>query len=347
MARLVLHVGAHKTGTSYVQRLFHLNRELLSRHGIIYPEIGPNQAHHILATPWIDIPEIPKSYFDKRSFGQWLQRRDRYRSFFDAFVEQHASRKGTVFLSAEVFSRAEPQHVDMVELSRLLKSFEDVRLVYMVRHQADYIQSIWLQLAKNRKAPRFDHFLAYALDQQLASGLWVNHVKVIDHILTGFSSDQLIVLDYEACRRHPEGIVGPFLDLMESPVRAGDLEPLQGEANISPDALATWLAHSMQWPSVINMALAIELRSCLNEIRERRGKKRTSLYSRDQYMMVNKAFVEENDVVGKWLQSGQSRDSMSLSPSPDALLFREDLTVSEWAGLARCVLNYRGGSASL
>lgn len=343
MARLLLHIGAHKTATSYVQRLFHENRAALARHGIVYPDIGPNRAHHILVTPWIDVPELNPYHFGSRNLVQRLLGRNPHDAFFDRFVRKHARRDGTVFLSAEVFSRAEPQHVDMRDLARRLAPFEDVRVVYTVRHQADYIQSIWLQLAKNGKAPRFDNFLAHALERQDASGLWVEHGKVIEHVLTGFSPDQLVVLDYEASRRHPEGMAGPFLDLMESPLRFRDFKDLdRREANISPDSLATWLAHAIGWPSPPRPRLARELQAALDDIRKLRGKKRTTIYTRKEYDKVAATFAEANARLAPWLQASGSGAELSAPALPETLLFREDLTLSDWAALARPLAEGRG-----
>lgn len=338
MARLVLHIGAHITATSYVQRLCYRNRALLAEHGIIYPDIGPNRAHHILVTPWIDVPEIPVSYYGKRNLGQWLRGEKIYDSFFERVVREHAGQQGTVFLSAEVFSRAEPQRVDMADLAQRLTAFEDVKIVYTVRHQVEYIQSIWLQLAKNNKAPRFDQFLEAALTRQIASGLWVEHGKVIDHVLTGFSPEQLVIMDYETARRHPEGVVGPFLDLMNSSLRAKDLvKPKNKEANISPDPLATWMAHSVRRPAAAEPDLVKALQKGLGAIREQSGKKRTTLYTRDKYKEVIDTFAEANAALDRWLPVGQAGPMLSPAAAPETLLFRDDFALSEWAALARQV----------
>lgn len=344
MARLLLHIGAHKTATSYIQRLLHSNRSLLAKHGIIYPDIGPNRAHHILVTPWISVPEISLHSLGSRSFAQRLLGRNPYDSFFDRFVRKYARQKGTVFLSAEVFSRAEPQHVNMRDLASRLAPFEEVRVIYTVRHQADYIQSIWLQLAKNGKAPRFAPFLDNAIKQHLASGLWVEHGKVIDHVLSGFSPDQLIILDYETLRRHPEGMAGPFLDLVNSPLRFRDLEDIdQREANISPDPLATLLAHSIRWPSPSAPGLVKKLQQSLDDIRKQHGKKRTTLYTRIEYKRVDEVFAQPNAELARWF-GRDAQAGISAPASPETLLFQEDLTMSDWTALAReLAINPRKG----
>ncbi|MCZ0962437.1 hypothetical protein [Paracoccus benzoatiresistens] len=213
-----------------------------------------------------------------------------------------------------------------------------MRIVYTVRHQADYIQSIWLQLAVIGKAPRFEPFLEAALAQHLASGLWVDHGKVIDHVLTGFSPDQLVILDHEATRCHPDGVAGLFLDLMGSPLRFADLQDLEPrEADVSPDPLATWLAHSTRWPSPSGAGLVRAFQTSLDHIRERHGRKRTTLYSRAQYRQIEETFAADNDKLAGWLQANQPGTTLSPPAAPDTLLFREDLTIADWIGLTRQV----------
>ncbi len=327
MARLLLHIGAYKTATSYIQRRFHLNRELFARHGIIYPDIGPNPAHHILATPWIDIPTIPDRYWGEALSGSGKK----CDVFFENFVKEYASREGTVFLSAEVFGRALPQKVDMADLSKRFSAFEDVRIIYVVRHQTDYIQSIWLQIAKVAKAPHFDPFLAKALQNRLASGVWIDHCKVIENVLSGFEPDQLVVMDYEAMRQHPVGVMGPFLDLMKSPLDVRDLAELDSRnANVSPDPLSTWMAHSVFFPNPIKKGLHHNLQSIVEDIKKTHGKKKTSLYTRAQYQRVVQAAEEMNVPLRQWLESGPSGVAVPAVPSTEATMFRDDLTKADW-----------------
>jgi hypothetical protein len=226
----------------------------------------------------------------------------------------------------------------MRDLAQRLKAFEDVRIVYTIRHQVEYIQSIWLQLAKNNKAPRFDQFLKAALERQIASGLWVEHGKLIDHVLTGFSPEQLVILDYEAARRHPEGVVGPFLDLMNSSLRTKDLvKPNEKESNISPDPLVTWIAHSVQWPDAPRPDMVKALQGTFASIREQSGKKRTTLYTREKYKEVSDRFAEANAALDRWLPDGQAGPLLTPAAPPETLLFRDDFALSDWAALARQV----------
>ena len=125
MAKLVLHIGAHKTGTSYLQSLFYHNHDLLRSHGVFYPKTGPNLAHHALAAVWIPVSDVPERFFGAAGpVGLW-----------DKLIAEYAPLDGTVFLSAENFSRSAPKAVDMADLAKRLAPFESVQVVYTLRAQ--------------------------------------------------------------------------------------------------------------------------------------------------------------------------------------------------------------------
>ena len=114
MAQLVLHVGAHKTGTTYLQNLFHQNRAALADAGIYYPDIGPNTAHHVLASPWLNMQDVPASFFNTRGPDElWAD-----------LIARYATAPGTVFLSGENFLRAYPETVNMAELADRLETVD-------------------------------------------------------------------------------------------------------------------------------------------------------------------------------------------------------------------------------
>jgi len=161
MARLFLHIGAHKTATSYLQALFHHNRQTLSKAGLHYPFIGPNTAHHSLAASWLDMPDLPPSFFGAEGpDGLW----DR------AILHPYANRTDTLFLSAENFSRFSPQRVDMADLARRLAVFDEVRIVYTLRAQTEMLASLWVQIARDRKAPTLRGYLERVLATGMGGG---------------------------------------------------------------------------------------------------------------------------------------------------------------------------------
>lgn len=321
--RLIIHIGAHKTGTSFVQRMFHHNQALLAQHGVYYPDIGPNPAHHILASPWIDVPDIaPEFFHDGGPDGVWRR-----------FLRDCTRWDGTVFLSAELFSRAEPNRIDMADLARRVAGFEDMRIVYTIRHQAALIQSIWLQRAKGGNPPNLERFLNHALTAHLASGIWVEHGKVLDHIETGFSPAQITVLDYDVIRQKPDGVLGAFLNLTGAPLKPSALASIpDNQANISPDALSMYLASRISSPTPPTPGLLAQTRAAvLGE-----GKARTSLFSRDETARINKVFAPFNAALANRLRATQPDFELAKTPDDDGpLLYRDDVTPQKVQALAR------------
>jgi len=91
-----LHVGIAKTGTTYLQRRLFANRELLERHGTLYPGSGP--AAHFLAS--LDLRGTTfKGHAYEGVEGAW----DRLVAAADGFG-------GNTLISHETLARAKPAH---------------------------------------------------------------------------------------------------------------------------------------------------------------------------------------------------------------------------------------------
>ncbi|MGB7244823.1 MAG: sulfotransferase domain-containing protein [Sulfitobacter sp.] len=323
MARVILHIGAHKTATSYLQRCFFHNREQLEQAGVFYPDLGPNPAHHILVAPWIDVPEIPAEYFGGGGPDGLWQR----------FVAEYAGKDGVVFLSAEPFSRAQSQAVDMAELAARLRDFESVQIIYAVRGQVDLIQSIWSQRAKSAKAPAFRNFVAAALSDHQASGLWVDHGRVLDHVETGFKPDQITVFDFDQIRAAPGGVVQAFLDVLGAAVSADHMTPLDDRAvNVSPDPLSLYLAHQISGRQVPDGALMDVLSRCISTCAEGR---KTLGYSRDEIVQIETEFAPLNDAFVARVQKHQPGFSFAIPDSHSTAFCRDDLKLRHWTMIAR------------
>lgn len=329
MAHLVLHIGAHKTGTTHLQHLFHLNADLLHEHGIYYPHLGPNAAHHVLAMPWIDIPELDPAFLLGGSVeGLW-----------DEFLSQCLPLEGTVFLSGELFSRAESQRVDMQDLANRLSGFESVKIVYTVRNQVDLIQSIWLQIAKSGQAQPLAPFVNYAISAHLATGVWVEHGKVLDHIETGFSPSQIHVLDYETIRKSELGMVGTFLNLLGLDLTLGQLRPvLKEHANISPDPLSTFYA-SVLLP---NKAPPKELLRDIQIGLSTNENLRSTLFTPAEVARIDAEFSPLNDALVNRVRTYQPDFEMRAPTWDENLVFRGGVPHSSFIKLARRLLNQSG-----
>jgi hypothetical protein len=237
MSRLVLHIGIHKTGTTTIQNLFAENRELLARHGVIYPRIGHMAGHHALLADWVEMPPPYLLEGGTAPVWEWLNR-------------EHGPSDRTVMLSSEKFCCGRPvARVDMRELRARLSAFDRIEVVCALRDQASLLQSFYIETAKHRAPGPFVAFVKTALQGRIAGNIWLDYNDLLDHLLTAFSVDEIRMVPRDSMMQHPGGVTGWFLDLLGVPLAAEDLDPIPPErANISPDPLAFFVAHALTNP---------------------------------------------------------------------------------------------------
>ena len=154
-ARLVLHIGQHKTGTTSLQRTLSLNRAGLARRGVIYPRLpGWRDAHHALV-PALVGAENCAAYVRRR-----LGRTDADAAAVSARalggVQALADDRpdDTLVLSSEAIFRSLPDFAFDGLLETLSGLARDVRLVCYIRHPADQYLSAVNTLAQSLRGLR-------------------------------------------------------------------------------------------------------------------------------------------------------------------------------------------------
>ena len=83
--RVILHVGAPKTGTSYVQDVLYLNRESLAEQGILYP--ADRFDEHFLAA--LDLMELHWGGLEAQAVGAWDRLAERVRAWPGTSIVSH------------------------------------------------------------------------------------------------------------------------------------------------------------------------------------------------------------------------------------------------------------------
>ncbi len=125
---LILHVGPHKTGSTYLQNRLLKNRETLLSHGWDYPELGLRQFAQHRIYQWLRGNETAAGDVGAESFSEMLANTQR------------------LILSSEDFVYLAPDRL------RRLKSLlpdTDVRVVYFVRTPVDLWPSHWQELIRH------------------------------------------------------------------------------------------------------------------------------------------------------------------------------------------------------
>ena len=156
--RVLVHVGAPKTGTSYLQDVLFLNRDSLADRGILYP--ADRFDDHFLAA--LDLMDLPWGGLETQAVGAW-----------DRLAERVRSWPGTVIISHEILANATRQQV-----RRALDSFGDaeVHVLLSARDLVRQIPAEWQENVKHRRTVSYraylDKITAPSRSDVLASWFW-------------------------------------------------------------------------------------------------------------------------------------------------------------------------------
>ena len=157
--KVIVHVGAPKTGTSYVQDLLFTNREALAESGTLYPA-DRFDAHFLAA---LDLMELQWGGLEKQAVGAW-----------DLLAEQVRAWEGTVIVSHEILATATP-----VQVRRAFESFgvdTDVHVLLSARDLVRQVPAEWQENVKHRRVIGYREFLDKVTDPArrgtLASWFW-------------------------------------------------------------------------------------------------------------------------------------------------------------------------------
>lgn len=156
---VIVHVGAPKTGTSYLQDMLFSHREALAAEGVLYP--GDRFDAHFLAA--LDLMELTWGGLEKQAVGAW-----------DRLAEEVRAWPGTVILSHEILATASRRQVE-----RAVASFGDGVEVHVVLSARDLVRQIpaeWQENVKHRRTLGYRQFLDKVTDPRrrgaLASWFW-------------------------------------------------------------------------------------------------------------------------------------------------------------------------------
>lgn len=169
--RFVVHLGPHKTGTTYLQQNFTHARAALRELGVYFPEFWGPGAHYEL----IKLLQARSPILEEQ------------------FRQLHAGPHHTVLLSAEGLANLPIEAVEY--WSHLLRDAE-VQFVFYVRSWSDLLPSIWRELIKEGWSARLPEFLLPRLlrPEQVYA---VNFALPLGHFEQIFGGDTLRFVSYD------------------------------------------------------------------------------------------------------------------------------------------------------
>ena len=171
--RIVLHVGAPKTGTSFVQDLLFGNRDRLAALGTLYPA-DRFDAHFLAA---LDLMELPWGGLEREAIGRW-----------DRLASEVRAWPGDVVISHEILATASREQV-----ARALASLtggprgadREVHVVMSVRDLVRQVPAEWQENVKHRRTIGYRAFLDQITDPARATTVasWFWGVQEVPAIL--------------------------------------------------------------------------------------------------------------------------------------------------------------------
>lgn len=326
LSRLLLHVGTHKTGSTAIQDTFYANSELLAARGIVYPRLSIHTGHHGLVTDWV---AANPAYVLPEGSRAALRR----------IAETWGEGDHTVVLSSEEFSRGQPGNsVDLSELRALLSAFDQVEVLCVLRTQWQFLQSVYLEVAKSRAPGRPENWVREAIGGGMVQGLWVDYTRLLDRLEGAFAPAEIRLLDYTTASRAPGGLIGAVLSTLGTDLRVEDLA-LQngGVSNASPLALASMSANLLSEPAAATPA-AIERATRLFRELAGSGRINSCIFTQAEFDRIAEHFRPLNALLEERRSAWQP--GFRLSP-PDASAithFRDGMPAGYWLQMSRALL---------
>jgi len=211
--RLLLHVGYHKTGSSWLQReLFGMRRAWDS--GSAHPRMRQPGA---FVAPWSQSDMTRQLVWDHPlSFDP-----ERAREFFSAGIEQAIRASRIPVISHERLSGL-PQigGCDSKEMAdRLVSVFPSARILIVIREQASMLVSLWKGYVQRGGIRSLERFVA----QQASPGnlgylgRHLEYHHMIAYYQRLFGEESVLVLPFEFLAREPASFVAKLAGFSESP----------------------------------------------------------------------------------------------------------------------------------
>ena len=161
-----LHVGAPKTGTTYLQDRLYLNRTRLAQHGISYP-VGMRRD---MFGPALDLLDAP-----------WGGQREQFRGDWAQLMTRVRRASGRVVLSHEILSACSAEQAS--QAMRDLRAAE-VHLVYSARDVARQLPADWQEGLKYQKAWSFKRYVRKAKKaSRRDSSMWFWRTQSLPDVL--------------------------------------------------------------------------------------------------------------------------------------------------------------------
>jgi hypothetical protein len=174
MPRYIIHIGPHKTGSTYLQVLFHKLSPQLRARGIHYP------------LQWVDERTPGHSLLFQRL------RTGNDPALADEFLELNASDSEIVLISSEDLAGLS---LDQIELLKSYLKGQPASVIFYCRRWLDLLPSAWQENVKHGQSTDLPEFLATNFMNPFASNV-INYGVRLDRFEQAFGIENMFLASY-------------------------------------------------------------------------------------------------------------------------------------------------------
>jgi len=174
---LILHIGSHKTGSTYLQKVFKDHRLLLAEKSLLYPITGCGIlfGHH----------EI---------FNAIRTKNNKIDSLMQQLADEHANNYNTIFLSSENFEYLAPD-----EINELMSYFDynEIKIIYFYRAWTPLCYAMWQEEIKHGSTTEYESYCLKHIAYPLMSNL-LNYSRIMDNYEKIVGHENLLIASYDS-----------------------------------------------------------------------------------------------------------------------------------------------------
>lgn len=297
--RVILHIGAEKTGTSSIQHYLYLNRRRLSKRGFHLMQAAGKYDQRALSAYTRAIDEADNYFFDQRITS--TEGREKFRTDLERAIDDELtslpSNIHTVIISSEHFHSTVRSDEAMGRLRNLLsKYFQEFGVICYLREQGAMCTSLYSTALKFGISRTFEDFVKQCNPQNY----YFNCSQFLSRWEGAFGQDAMDVAIYDKSYFKNGDLLEDFTSRLD-PSLLGQLETYKDQANqsLSPEGQRLLLGVNCAFPRVARGdidSLRVLCRDKIYGLLKGRGRQldlstRKSIY--DSFLDSNKAVQEK------------------------------------------------------
>lgn len=240
--RLYLHLGAHRTGSTYIQEFFRRNADRFSQEGVVYRRLHdfPALRKKVLAARR-DKVRLESAYAEVfNEVESLLSSADSVFFSYEGFLgDIYLDRSGVIYPDTEVFCRSLASF-----LERLVPDVE-IRAGFCTRSYASFITSTYMYAVRQGYTMSLDEYLR-KIDVDRVS--WVEVVNRLKEVLGA----NLTLWDFDQFKRDPWAVLHQLIECL-----GVDADALYSKLDIDSKASnSTAGVHSVEVQRSFNQSLS-------------------------------------------------------------------------------------------